>query len=247
MHTPLYLDWAFWTAVVAALALVLSQLPPIHTLLRRARLEIELYSRVLVTHKVGNPNVQLHLILTNSGGRSIRIKGITLSLTRDGKNIVSLPAQNYLQNPGDKTNVLLTSFALKSKEEWAHIVNFFNIFSRSDEKRYKSAQALLKSDIIEKRKLPENKDIVVEADGAHVSPFLEMFGEKFVWLPGEYEFQVSVDASDEKAGISRTYRFTLFESDSAELSGAKDDYKLGDGIYWDSGNHLGVTVQIVEA
>jgi hypothetical protein len=40
---------------------------------------------------------------------------------------------------------------------------------------------------------------------------------------------------------------TLFESDSAELTKVKDDYKFGDGINWDSGKHAGVFVQILEA
>ena len=44
-HSPhFYLDWQFWAAAVAALALVLSQLPPIHLLVRRAKLGMELYS-----------------------------------------------------------------------------------------------------------------------------------------------------------------------------------------------------------
>jgi len=247
MHVPLYLNWAFWAVVVAAIAIVLSQLPPIHTLVRRAKVEMELYSRIHITHKVGNPNVQLHIILTNVGGRSARIKGITLSLKRDGKDVVALPAQNYLQNLDDKTTVLLTSFALKSKEEWAHIVSFLNYFSRSDEKRYRSAEVLLKNDISEKMKLPENKDRLVEAEGKHVSGFISMLDEKFVWFSGEYELRVSVEASDKKASASKNYRFTLFESDSGELLRVKDDYKLGDGIYWDSGNHPGVIVQIGEA
>jgi len=247
VSVPFYLNWSLWAVVIAAIAIVLSQMPPIQTLVRRAKVEMELYSRIHITHKVGNPNVQLHLMLTNVGGRSVRIKGTTLTLKRDGKDIAVLPAQNYLQNPDDnKTTVMFTSFALKSKEEWAHIVNFLNYFSRPDEKKYKSAEALLKDDLFEKRELPENKDRLVEAEESHVSKFIDMFNEKFVWLPGEYELRVSVEASDEKANTSKNYRFTLFESDSDELSRAKEDYKLGDGIYWDSGNHPGVIVQIVE-
>jgi len=123
-NIPLYMDWSFWAVVVAAIALVLSQLPPIHQLLRRAKIDVEPYSRIHISHKVGNPNVSLHLILTNLGGRSIRVKGITLRVTREGKEVSVLSAQNYYQNPSDKSTVLFTSFSLKPKDEWAHIVNF---------------------------------------------------------------------------------------------------------------------------
>src|SRR3972149_310835 len=100
-NLPLYLDWSFWAVIVAAVAIVLSQLPPVHLLIRRGKLDIEPYSRILITHKVGNPNVQAHLTLTNIGGRIVRVKGITLKIKRDGKEIAVLPAQNYHQNPRD--------------------------------------------------------------------------------------------------------------------------------------------------
>jgi hypothetical protein len=100
--TPLYLNWTFWAVVVAALAIFLSQLPPVHMLLKRAKLDMELYSRIHITHKVGNPNLQLHLILSNVGGKTIKIKGITSAIKRDGNQIAVLPAQNYLQNPKER-------------------------------------------------------------------------------------------------------------------------------------------------
>lgn len=246
-NIPLYLDWSFLAVVAAAIAIVLSQLPPIHLLFRRARLDIEPYSRIHISHKVGNPNVQLHLILSNVGGRSLRIKGITVKITRDGKDVATLSAQNYLQSPGDTSTVLFTSFSLKPTEEWAHIVNFLNYFSRTDEKKYRSAESKLREDIVEKKKLSENKDRIVEVENDSVSPFVDMFNEKFVWHPGEYEIGISVISSNDDAAIQKIYRFTLFESDSGDLSRTKDDYKYGDGVNWESGKHAGVIVQIVEA
>jgi hypothetical protein len=247
VNVPLYLDFSFWAALVAAIAIILSQLPPVHLWFRKARLDIEPYSRIAIMHKVGNPNAQLHLILTNSGGRSIRVKGITLKIRRDGKDVAILPAQNYLQNPDDKSTVLFTSFPLKPKEEWAHIVNFLNYFSRADEKKYRSMESKLRENIVELVKLPENKDRIVEVEDKFVSPFIEMFNEKFIWNPGEYEVAILVNTTSEKANIEKKYRFTIFESDSNELSKVKDDYKSGDGINWDSGKHAGVIVELIEA
>ena len=247
VNIPLYLNWAFWTAVAAALALILSQLPPIHMLLRRAKLEMELYSRIHVTHKVGNPNVSFHLVLGNVGGRTIKIKGITSRIKRDGKLVVILPAQNYFQNPNDTTTILFTGISIKPKEEWAHIVNFLNYFSRADEKKYRDAESKLKADIFKKRKTLENKEDIAEAENEYTAPFLDMFKENFLWNPGEYQIQVSVLAVPEKAGVEKNYHFTLFESDSEELSKFQDDYKYGDGIFWNSGKHAGIIVQISEA
>ena len=246
-NTPLYFDWSFWAVVVAGIAIVLSQLPPVLLWFRRARIDVEPYSRIHITHRVGNPNIQLHLILSNVGGRTVRVKGLSVGIERDGKGVARLPAQNYLQNPSDKTTVLFTSFPLGPKQEWAHIVNFLNYFSREDEKKYRSAESKLRDDILEKRKVLENKDTLVEATEQLVSPFVAMFNEKFVWNPGEYKMAISVITSSDRANITKSYRFTLFESDSGDLSKAKDDYRYGDGINWDSGKYPGVIVQITEA
>jgi len=172
---------------------------------------------------------------------------LLIAIKRDGKDVATLPAQNYYQNPGDKTTLLFTGFSLKPKEDWAHIVCFLNYFQRADEKKYRSAEASLKADILSKLNLPENKDKIVEADAKLVPPFVDMFNQYFVWQPGEYELTISVDTSNKTSFLESHYRFTLYESDSNELMKAKDDFKTGDGINWDSGKHLGVIVPIVKA
>src|SRR5438132_749783 len=101
-HVPIYLDWTFWAVVMSATAILLSQLPPMRLWFRRAKVDVEPYSMIHISHKIGNPNLQLHLILSNLGGRDALIKGITLSLTRDGQPVASLPAVSYLETPNDK-------------------------------------------------------------------------------------------------------------------------------------------------
>ncbi len=171
-----------------------------------------------------------------------------MTLKRDGQDVTVLPAQSFLQNPNDnKTNVLFTPFSLKPEGEWSKIVNFLNYFSREVNKNYKSAESNLRADIAEKIKVQQNKDKLVEAENINVTPFVEMFDGNFIWKPGEYEACITINTIPETASIQKKYRFTLFESDSHELSKSKEDYKYGDGINWDSGKHPGVIVQIVDA
>lgn len=137
---------------------------------------------------------------------------------------------------------------MKPNEEWAHIVNFLNYFSREDEKKYRSAESILREDILSKRNIIQNKETLAEAANHFVTPFIEMFSDKFIWHPGEYKVTISIITSNDNANVMKNYRFTLFESDSNELSKSKDDYKYGDGIYWDSGRHAGVVIiQLIEA
>ncbi|MFH1094584.1 MAG: hypothetical protein V1739_10615 [Candidatus Omnitrophota bacterium] len=120
-------------------------------------------------------------------------------------------------------------------------------FTRKEEKEYRREESDLKKDIIEKLKLPQNKDKIVEANSKYLPPFIKMFDEKFLWKTDEYEMQISIEAMPEKAKIQKNYRFTLFESDEEELTKFKDDYKYGDVISWVSENHSGILVQITEA
>ena len=51
---PLYFNWSFWAVVVAAIAVFLSQIPPIKELIKSAKLDFEVYSKISITHKLGN-------------------------------------------------------------------------------------------------------------------------------------------------------------------------------------------------
>jgi hypothetical protein len=246
-QAPFYLDWKFWSFVVAALALCLSQLPPLHILFRRKRMEVEAYSQMHLSHRIGNPNVQLHLILNNTGGREIRVRGIELAIKRGTDESFVVPAKNYYQKPADKETVLLTPFKLKPGEEWAHVVNFLNFFSRQDERLYKQLESNLRLDIGTKRLALVDKNTVVEADDANVIPLIGFFTSKFRWKDGEYEMTLRADT--EPPGILKdsTFRFTLFESDSAELIRHTTEYKFGWGVFLPSGpDSVGIFVPIAE-
>ena len=237
-------DWSLWTMIVAAVAILLSQLPPIRFWFKRPKIEIELYSRIFITHKVGNPNVQIHIIVSNTGGRTVRVKSMSLAFTRNATYAFTLPVQNYLPKPNDNNAVLFTPFVLPPEEDWAHIANFLNFFNRDDEKSYRDMESALRQDIIEKRR--QYPDTLVEAEPENVEPIRQFFYKKFSWHPGEYSMTVNVQG--DKAEVKRTYRFTIFESESEELKAHVDDYKYGARVYWEpaGGPSTGIFVQIHE-
>lgn len=85
--TPVYLDWTFWAAVWALVAIILSQFPPVHLLLRPKRLDVEVHSRIF-----------------------------NLDVWRDGKPLTVLPAQNYFETLSSQSSVLFVPFSLKPGE-----------------------------------------------------------------------------------------------------------------------------------
>ena len=244
---PFYLDWTFWAVVVSLLALLLSQLPPIHLLLRPRRLEVEVHSRIQITHHVGNPNIALFVSIGNTGGRELRVRKLQLDLSRDGKSLGSFPAQNYFETASSQSSVLFIPFSLKPGEQWAHSVNFLNFFDRQTEKLYREKQSALNADIAKKiQARPQGNQEIVVAEQALVAPFLELFNKLFVWDPGEYVVLLSVDAEPGSASYTKKYRFTLYESDTAELKKHTDDYKYGAGITYNVDRHVGVFVPLTE-
>lgn len=243
--TPLYLDWQFWAAVVAGLALVLSQLPPVVLWFRPRRLEVEVHSRIQITHKVGNPNVGMFVSVRNTGGRELRIRSLRIVLARDNSQLANLPAQNYFESPSSQSSVLFVPFTLKPGDTWAHGTNFLSFFDRAREKLYRESESKLGSDI--RRKLDARDEYdknAVVAEPALVAPFMKLFDQLFIWQPGEYVAELIVEAEPGSASFSRKYRFTLYESDSAELRAHVEDYKFGGGVSYHVDKHAGVFVPL---
>lgn len=242
-----YLDWTFWAVVASFAAIVLSQLPPVHLLLRPRRLDVEVHSRIQITHKVGNPNVGMVVSIHNTGGRELRIRSFRLGLTRDNKSLLTLPAQNYFETPSSQSSVLFVPFSLKPGDSWAHAVNFLNFFDRSTEKLYRESESALSADIRKKLQArPENDKQPVVAEPELVTPFLKLFEKLFPWQPGEYVAELLVEADPGSASYSKKYRFTLYESDTAELEAHTEDYQFGGGLSYNVDRHVGVFVPLSE-
>lgn len=244
-QTPIYFDRQFWSAVIAVVALVLTQLPPMRIWFRKSKLEVEVHSRVQLTHKVGNPNLGMYVGLRNIGGRELRIRSMQVTVTRDDATLGTYPVFTYFETPSSTAAVLFVPFTLKPAETWAHNANFLQLFDRNTEKSYREQESALRTDI--RRKLnarPEGNNELVEVDPQYVQPFLDMFEKRFVWLPGEYTLDLQIHVESGKSAFGRRYRFTLFESDSHELRSHTEDYKHGGGLSYNVDRHAGVFVPL---
>lgn len=236
---PFYFDSTFWTAVaavVAFLALVLSQFPPVRVLLRQTRLSMQPYDRLNVTDRLGNPNVNLHVQLLNTGGRLVRVRSLVLDLSPDDGPKFSLPAQMYTRADGTPGNFLFTPFGLEPDKEWANFVNFFIPFNMNDERTSKQLIKELKADIAVKlrsqtQEVRERKELV-EGDARCVEKLQEFYKSNKRWKTGEYTAVLKLQCEPEQASQVRTFRFTLFEADIQELDERASRYKIGAGVYY---------------
>jgi hypothetical protein len=230
------LDANFWTAVIAFFALLVSLLPYIKKIVRKAKLEVDIYDSILVTHYIGNPIVQINLIIKNIGGNSISIKDTYIDVYRDNEKIVKLPLKNYLDKFNDSIYLPFKKITLEPNEEWHHGARFLNFFSREDSSKYKESERSLKNEIERIRKESEPND-VIQADKSFIVSFEELFDKHFIWKEGNYLLKLFIKTDNEKVDIIKNIKFTLFESVKQEFENDKNRYLSGDRIYWYSDNY----------
>lgn len=212
---------------------------------RPRRLIVEVHRRIQITHKVGNPNVGVFASVRNTGGRELRVKSIEVLLSRDGKALGRFNAQNYFENLSSQNSVLFVPFTLNPGESWDHGTNLFDPFDRGTETFFREHESALSSDIRQKMHgRAETDKTLVPADPNLVKPFLEVFERLFVWVPGEYVVELIVTAEPGSASFAQKYRFTLYESDSAEPKPYADDFKFGGGLSYNADSHVGIFVPL---
>jgi hypothetical protein len=85
-NTYFYLELEFWSILIALIALILSQIPPIKLWFKKSKLKVDTYDSIWITHHIGNPIVEFNLIIKNIGGRNILINKIIIDIFRDKKN-----------------------------------------------------------------------------------------------------------------------------------------------------------------
>jgi hypothetical protein len=225
---PFYFDWTFWSFVVAAIAVVLSQIPPILSLVRPRRLKVEVHDRVQIAHYIGNPMIGIVVTIDNAGGRNLRIRRLTMELWRDGNSLGTMTIQGYFETASAQSTVLFVPFSLKASDTWSHGASFYKGLDRQTDKRLRESIQALNANLAPK------KNMFVLAPGAPpeaeptvVAPILTLFNTLFIWQPGEYVFSLTVETEPSSASYKKKYRFTLYESETAELRKYADEYKYG--------------------
>ncbi|MBB5448278.1 MULTISPECIES: hypothetical protein [unclassified Paraburkholderia] len=232
---PWYLDWSLWSAAIAFCALAVSLGPHIWRWLRPPKLDLELYERVALTHKVGNPLLQVRVVVRNLGGREVRVTSFEASLRRDNGEPFTLSGLSYLQAQSAPP-LLLAPFTLKARDEWGYVTNFFRQLSRDNEREYREAEYALRTNINQKiHQRPPGSTQAITADNQFVAPLVTMYGRNPIrWQAGEYQLVLSVKTTMKRVKAERIYRFTIFESDVEQLRRLTEDYNMGAGIYFDN-------------
>lgn len=242
-----YVDWTFWQGIVALLALVLSQLPPLMSYFRPGKIKADFPSKVLITHTFGNPNVNLLVSLRNAGTLDVRVKSLWITVRRTGAEAFRLDAHNF-ENPGDPKSYFLVPFTIKANENWVRHYHFYRDFDRDVDKQIREGRLAIARQIRDRRAGMAPSDLsLVKVDDELWGPFKAIFDRLFQWHAGEYEVVLHVEADPAKASITKSLRFVLFEGDVDQLKEHVQEYATGGaGIQWSGERALAVYPIITE-
>ncbi len=244
---PVYLNWEFWSAVIAWIALILSQLPPVRVLFSSKSLAIEANENLGVSHMVGYPTAQIYLSLRNTGNRPVRVAAISMELRRVDDAPFPLVARQFFVNIGDQRPVLFVPVSIAPGDEWGKVIAFEVRLDQQENRRLRSLRNTLREDISAKvdaqRRINPMDNTLCEGEPANVQALVDVYAQKFRWNAGDYALTLRVESDSAKPVESR-FRFTIYESDERELRGYADRYMYGEGPAFDSLAVAGVIVPL---
>ncbi len=242
-NRPFYLNWTFWSFVVASTALILSQLPKVNVWFKGKKINLDVHNRVTVNHWLGIPSISLYLGITNKGRAKIKIKKIELKISKEGQNIANLTCSSFFDTVVSQSPNLFFPFELLSEESWDHSCWFTANVDRNTEQKCRGLISSLDMDVFEKIKNKKDENQLIEAEESLVKPIVEFKEKTFIWEPGEYFVEMNLQ-SDPPINISKKIRFTLFETDTKELKDYSNDYKYG--MPYHNQKNKGINIPISE-
>ncbi|MBI3302666.1 MAG: hypothetical protein HYZ72_11430 [Deltaproteobacteria bacterium] len=228
---------AVWSVMVAALAVVLSQLPPVREMVKGRRIRIVIPEQFMLYHYLGNVQINLFLVMQNIGGKAVSIAKIDCIITDGGNSRWDLPAHSYYSRlppnqPGQSPPELLLGWIpLKPGEHWSETLHCFKFWSTPEERRANEITAKIRNNIVTKRlQLPAAQ--FAEADAELITEAKDFFRTKFNLSEGNYQLVVAALAESDQVLDVRGCEFTLFESSIRALQAMTEEYKYGAGVYY---------------
>jgi hypothetical protein len=230
-----------WSVVIAATALLLSQLPPLLNFARGTSVELNMAPTAFITtHLIGLPQLSVHVGLENTGGRPSTV-------TRFGCNLVHVgtgrewalevnSGQRASPNPGQQVEFYpLGWIPIRAGELWAGVVVCSSVTSDQDlqlidqirERFDRSIQEAFRSRIFQTQApVRVSSDLSDEAS--------RMFDERFELIEGEYELRIEAELANDNGAPTATGRFRLTPFSLSQLHRLKSNIEYGAGIVFPS-------------
>lgn len=243
-------DPGLWSALIALLALVLSQLPPVKQMLKRRALQIVVPEYIALYHFLGNLNLMGFISLFNTGGKGLTVAKIDAVVSTDDTRW-HVPGATYVsREPSASGGQSRLEFfvgwnALKPGEHWSQTVHFFRAWTVQEEEDAAEIVGKIRTDINAKlaQRAPAAQGLV-EADESLVKEAKALVDQRFKLVKGNYRLVIAALSEKDELLSLQGFEFTLFDNHIKTLRSIVDDYKFGAGIYFPSPDWKQVFVRL---
>jgi hypothetical protein len=233
----------FLGVIVALIAVILSQLPPVHELLKGIKVKLIRPEQIAIGHFLGNLHVYLKLDIRNIGGREVNIgEVICIIRERHTESVRKMPARTYFSRQSAAPNQWIErsqvgTISLKPGEYWSETVDCYKLWTREEEEETNKIIGRFRRDIFNKNLLRQAQQCqlhqVVEVDEQLVCEAKNFFENKYKKIKlekGNYNLIIAIisDSKSKKELGLFGFDFTIFSSDF--LTQSIEDYRYGYGI-----------------
>lgn len=231
-----------WSVVIAATALLLSQLPPVLNLARGTSLELTTAATAyFTTHAIGRPQVNVLVGLENTGGQALTVESFRCNLRQPAtdERTWNLEVTSGLRSSANPTRPVETYplgwIPIRAGEIWSGVIVCQAETSDHDLLLVDAMRVEFEQEI--ERALAsrffQTANPVTVSEGLHAEAS-RLFERRFDVLEGDYEIEISAFLARGAGIATTTRRFQLTSFSISQLSALKDEMRYGAGITFPS-------------
>ena len=251
------MDWndpTVWSMIIAGVALVLSQLPPLREIIKGTKVKITNPDTFQLYHYLGSIHLTLFLDIHNIGGRSVVIDKLYSFILDENDDVFHFPAQSYMPRSVVPSESLpefpVGRIILKPDERWYENTHFYKMWTEAAVEEVDEIVLSVRDNIYQKQKSKEENDgNWISTDSDIHQRVIQFFYKNFPLFKGNYRFILVALAEDDSVLAIKGYEFTLFESHIRTLKSYIDDYQYGAGIYFplrDTMKYLWIRLRLID-
>jgi hypothetical protein len=223
-----------FTVALAAVAIVLSQLPPISHWVARQQLAVNVDGRLGLPVNFGIVSYDLYVEVQNLGTRDVVLSDLRLEITEPTSNVREVPAALYVrQFQYDRPSPYASPRVLSPGASLTENVEFTPVLSPDQEEELSNVRTRIESAILAKQVRSTVPGQMVEVDERVVADAKAFFNKNFNLQKGKYLVRLMCNVDGRPTEL-RTASFMLYDHHVRMFKAQTEDYRLGFGLYYNS-------------
>jgi hypothetical protein len=231
-----YKNTSVLSAILAALAILLSQMPPITSWLPRPKLKVIHSDRIKIGNNIGIICFNFSLNLDNEGNVPLDVTKIEFEVLSPSGAKKTYMARSYRKPAaqGSQTVTLaITSINIKENETWNAFVYFKEDIDPTTEQELSNIRLSISQSIHSEQ---DRKKALGDDSRAKIAPAIvkkseDCFNKRFSLKKGEYTTKLMVHTNQREVPFEVRSKFIIYDFHLEKMKAQVDDYKYGWGVF----------------